>query len=454
MRHKVVLGVAPTRRDWFTNSVVLANRDAINQTAKALCDQQSAEFVGIQGLSQDGTMSTLDIADRVISRFRQAGVNAIFVPHCNFGQEETVLRLARALSVPLLIWGPRDGAPNGLAERDTDTQCGLFATGKALFRCGIPFTYVENCSLDDQTFEDGFCNFLTAARIVANLRHTRIAQISVRPQPFLSVMVNESELLERFGFEVVPVHASRITSDAIALRETPEASTIIEGYRAAGIDLSRMDATALANMAGLELAIRRFAQENGCDSVVSECWNIYGEALGIRPCAVFGNLIDSGLPVACENDIHGAISMLIAQACNGGREPVFLADLTQRHPENNNAELLWHCGPFPKGLRKADSTAFVRDGMGNWALKNGGALTLIRFDGCRGEYRLLGGEARTCSGPQTNGTYVWAEVDDWPRWEKTLVTGPYIHHVAGVYGSYAAAIREAARYLPLTFEQP
>lgn len=454
IRKPLVLGVAPTRRDWFSNEAVLANRDAVNRAAQQICERYGARFVGIEGLSQDGTMSTLEIADRVIDRFRQQGVNALFVPHCNFGQEETVLRLARAMQVPLLIWGPRDGCPDGLSERLTDTQCGLFATGKALYRGGVPFTYLENCALEDPKFQDGLRDFLTAARIVLQLRQTRIAQISVRPQPFLSVMVNESELLERFGFEVVPVHAGRITGDAIALRDTPEAKAIVEGYRAAGIDVSAMEGERLSNMAGLELAIRRFARENGCDSVVSECWNIYGETLGIRPCAVFGNLADSGLPVACENDIHGAVSMLIAQACNNAAEPIFLADLTQRHPSNDNAELLWHCGPFPKGLRKPGGQAFVKDGMGNWALKEEGALTLIRFDGCRGEYRLLCGEACTCPGPQTNGNYLWVEVDDWPRWERTLVTGPYIHHVAGVYGRYLDAVKQAAQYLPVVFQQP
>lgn len=453
MNQKLILGVAPTRRDWFTNEVVLSNRDQIIRKIQELCQQYDVTYVGIEGLSADGTMSNLADTDRIIKRFRQRGVNALFLPHCNFGQEETVLRLGRALQVPMLVWGPRDSAPEGLCDRMTDTQCGLFATGKALYRGGVPFTYLENSHLTDPVFEKGMRDFLTAGRIMAQLRGARIAQISVRPQPFLSVMINESELLERFGFEVVPVHASRITDDALALRDTAEAKAILEGYRAAGIECSAMNVDRLSNMAGLELAIRKFAAENGCGSVVSECWNIYASTLGIRPCAVFGNLADSGLPVACENDIHGAVSMLIAQACNNANEPVFLADLTQRHPTNDNAELLWHCGPFPKGLRKEAAHAFLKDGMGNWELKSG-ALTLIRFDGCRGEYRLLCGQAQTCDGPQTNGNYVWVEVDDWTRWERILVTGPYIHHVAAVYGDYADAVRQAAAYLPVTFERP
>lgn len=450
---KLVLGVAPTRRDYFTNETVETNRDHIQSVTRTLCGQFDVEVVGIEGLSPDGMMSDIHTADQVIQRFQERKVNALFIPHCNFGQEETVLRLGRALQAPLLLWGGRDEGPDGFAWRTTDTQCGLFASGKALYRGGVPFTYIENSRTDDAVFQKGFRDFLTTARIAARLKGARIAQISVRPQPFLSVMVNESELLERFGFEIIPVPATEIITRARTLADTPEAAAILEGYTAAGVDTSRMDAASLRNMAGLELAIEQFAAEKGCDSVVSECWNIFGDSLGIRPCAVFGNLIDKGLTVACENDIHGAISMLIAQACNNGAEPVFLADLTQRHPGNDNAELLWHCGPFPKGLKKIGGHAFLSESMGQWELKDG-SLTLLRFDGCRGNYQLLAGSAHTCQGPLTNGNYVWAEVDDWPRWERKLVCGPYIHHVACVYGDYVSAIEEVCKYLPVTFDRP
>lgn len=455
MNHKrVILGVAPTRRDWVTNQTTLKNRDHIIHVAKELCNKYDAEFVGIDGLCDDSLISDIFTADRVIEFFRSKHVNALFIPHCNFGQEEAVLRLARAMGVPVLIWGERDSAPDGFAWRDTDTQCGLFATGKALYRGGVPFTYIENSSTDDEVFQKGFRDFIIAARINANLKNIRIAQISVRPQPFLSVMINESELLERFGFEVVPVPATTILESARKLAEAPEAGEIIEDYHKAGIDTDKMDGRSLHHMSGLQLAIKNFAEENLCSAVVSECWNIYGQGLGIRPCAVFGNLIDSGLPVACENDVHGAISMVIAQACNDFSEPVFLADLTQRHPTNDNAELLWHCGPFPKGLRKKDAHAFLNDGMGQWPLQDG-ELTLLRFDGCRGRYSLLAGPAKTADGPVTNGNYVWAEVDCWPRWEKKLVCGPYIHHVACVYGDYADAIEESCKYMEsLSFDRP
>ena len=147
---KLILGVAPTRRDYFTNETVEANRDHILSVTRELCAQYDVQMVGIEGLSPDGMMSDIHAADRIIQRFREQGVNALFIPHCNFGQEETVLRLGRAMQVPLLLWGERDEAPNGFAWRTTDTQCGLFASGKALYRGGVPFTYIENCIVESR----------------------------------------------------------------------------------------------------------------------------------------------------------------------------------------------------------------------------------------------------------------------------------------------------------------
>ena len=30
--------------------------------------------------------------------------------------------------------------------------------------------------------------------------------------------------------------------------------------------------------------------------------------------------------------------------------------------------------------------------------------------------------------------------------------GPYIHHIGGIYGNYLPVLREAARYLGITFD--
>jgi len=160
--------------------------------------------------------------------------------------------------------------------------------------------------------------------------------------------------------------------------------------------------------------------------------------------------------MACETDLHGAISSALLSAASFGESIPFFADLTVRHPHNDNAELLWHCGPFPPSLAAAEEPARLAPhymmpqacpAVGEFRLKDG-PLTLARFDGDHDQYYLMTGEGRTTAGPHMRGTYVWFEVRDWPRWEERLVRGPYIHHVSGAYGHHAAALCEACRFLP------
>ena len=203
-------------------------------------------------------------------------------------------------------------------------------------------------------------------------------------------------------------------------------------------------------IAALRLAVEELMAENRCAAGAMECWSA-ASVFGAPVCTVLGELGDAGLPLACETDVNGAVTMAMLHAATLGEEPVFLADLTIRHPENDNAELLWHCGPFPYSLKDPMSAAGLAEGQERFFLKKG-EITLCRFDEAGGEYYLFGGEGRAVDGPETTGTYVWFEADNWKRWEEKLMFGPYIHHVGGVYGNYKPVLREAARYLGLTFD--
>jgi len=54
----------------------------------------------------------------------------------------------------------------------------------------------------------------------------------------------------------------------------------------------------------------------------------------------------------------------------------------------------------------------------------------------------------------TQGTYLWIEVDDWFKWEKRLIRGPYVHHCAAVHEHIAPALYEACRYIPALEADP
>ena len=447
--YKVVIGLAPTRRDFFPMPKdAFENKKKMMLVLKKIFDGiKDVEVVDLEWLNEEGMLSETSDVAKVEKRFKDAGVDAVFMPHCNFGQEEVVGKLGKAMAKPFLLWGPRDDSPGEDGRRLTDTQCGLFASGKALLRYKVPFTYIENCWVDDPLLKSSIERFVRAVSVIKEVKSMRIGQISLRPWQFHSVIVNEDELLEKFGIEVVPINAVEIMSvyNEVSEKRKSDIENLAK-ETAAAIDVSAVTEEEQQKMAALELSIATVAQRYGCTAMASECWRLYRSNIGVGGCYVFGNLSEKGLPVACETDIHGAVTSGMLAAAARGDSPVFLADVTIRHPSDDNSELLWHCGPFPKSLAKDPAARKLKFSQGHWELK-GGDITVLRFDAIGGDYTLFCGEAKGTEGPKTNGNYIWIKTDDWPKWEKKLVCGPYIHHVAGIHGKYMSVMEEACRYI-------
>lgn len=452
---KLKLGYAPTRR--FTFSAEDAFKYKVMIKEKIQSFGMDFELVDLEGINEEGLLYDDHIAaDRIVERFKRENVDAVFFPHCNFGTEDTVARVGKALGKPVLLWGPRDEAPLEDGMRLRDTQCGLFATGKVLRRFNVPFTYVTNSRVDSPVFERGFTNFVAAANVVKQFRNLRILQIGPRPTSFWTMICNEGELLERFGIELHPITLIDIqrASQRIEKGSSSELAEAID-YINTKLDWSEVTEEDVRRIAALKVAMKQYAVQNGCSAIAIQCWSALQEAMGIMPCLANAILTDEQIPVTCETDIHGAITSVMVQAATMNQLPTFFADLTVRHPENENGELLFHCGNFPVSLsveeRPKLSRHFLFDdhspGTHEGEIKGGG-MTLARFDGDHGEYQLFLGKARGIQGPYTRGSYVWVEVNDWPLWEEKLVKGPYVHHSVGIHANVIPALYEACNYIP------
>jgi len=444
--HEITLGFAPTRRSIFSAPAAVEYADL---TRKKLTGM-GVKYVDINDISEDGLLHDDTDRMKIAEKFREAKVDGLFFPHGNFGTEYEVARLAKDLNVPVLLWGPRDECPDENGIRLRDSQCGLFATGKVLRRFRVPFTYLTNCDLDDPAFEAGVRRFLAVCNVVKTFRNIRILQIGPRPQDFWSTMCNEGELLEKFNVQLAPIPLPELTAAMKAAKE--------EGTRVREtIEFCRKNFTIkikdeeLENVAALKVAIRDLADKNGCNAGAIQCWNALQGEIGIMPCAANALLNEEGFPVVCETDIHGAITALMVEAAGMDENRSFFADWTVRHPFNDNGELLQHCGPWPASCASCTPAigyplAFSHPGSVEAEAKKG-ELTLARFDGDNGEYSLLLGNARGIDGPYTKGTYLWIEVENWPRLEAKIVEGPYIHHCVGIHQDVVPVLYEACRYI-------
>ena len=263
-------------------------------------------------------------------------------------------------------------------------------------------------------------------------------------------MCNEGELLERFNIQLSPIPMPELTATIKKAKEEKHKIKEVVAYCYANMNV-KIKPEELENVAALKVAMKELAEKYGCNAIAIQCWNALQSEIGIMPCAANSLLNEEGIPVVCETDIHGAITAVMVEAAGMDEARSFFADWTVRHPDNENGELLQHCGPWPISVAQEKPTigyplAFNYPGAVE-ALAKYGDMTLARFDGDNGEYSMLLGKAKGVEGPYTKGTYVWVEVENLKRLEEKLVCGPYIHHCVGIHKDVVPVLYEACKYI-------
>ncbi len=451
--YEPLLGVCPIGKFVFSHADALRQKQALFQKLKAW----KIRSCNLERVLPDGLVRDQKQVEPVVEYFRKKGIDALFVPHCNFGTEGAVGMIARHLGVPVLVWGPRDEAPLADGSRLRDSLCGLFASTGVLRKLKVPFTYIDNCRIGDPALEQGVRRFVRAAAVVKALRGMRIAQIGSRIDFFWSTIIDEQDLLARFGVQVLPVDMVEFLRrvQAQARKKRKAYARQLKSVKTWLTIKGRVHDDALINNLALGDEIRQLAADQNLDAVAlqsfSSLQNELGGGLGLAEALDHPGRV----PIAAETDLHGAIGSVLVEAAAGIAEPSFFPEFTARHPGNDNAVLMWHAGA-PVCLR--DSTSKVKLAP-PWILKGlppaslhfklkDGPLTVCRFEKADADYVLGIGQGHTVPGPWTQEFYAWMEVDDWPTWERKLMEGPYIHHVSAIYAHCAGALVEACKYIP------
>ena len=455
LNYKVKIGLAPMRRDRPKRppKTFLAWESAEERGHRFVkyieenFTSEHVEFVNINGIGCNDLMFDDASAEAVIERFQKEKVDAVIVINCNFGNEEIVADIAKALGKPVCLWAPLDDEYYVHGERPTDSQCGIFGVSRQLQRFGIPFSHIPCCRVESDEFKEAFERFTRVACMVKNFTGMRIGQIGTRPTPFFSVIWNEGELMQKFGVKIIPINMAMIQERFNKTKEekTDEIAKYVQVFK----DNYEMDALTppyLEGMACLVVTYKDLFEEFKLDVISAECWTATPVMFdGLAPCAVYGILADMGYIISCESDMHCAITMSLLSSASFGKAKPFLGEFTVRHPENRNVELLWHCGPFPLSVKDPECKAELVN-QREWFKVKEGQFTVARMDQENGDYMILAGTCKTAPGPITHGTYLWGEFEDLQAWEDRLIEGPYIHHFVEIEGDYTRELKEFCKY--------
>ena len=454
LNYHVKIGLVPIRRDCTPRPGIFNWEYAEERARKTVAyieehfTSENVSFVDLKGINDVEVLYNEKDVQPVVDLMRKERADAIFIINSNFGNEEVAAMVTKELGLPVLLWGPLDDVFEPDGSRHTDSQCGLFGVSRQMQRYGVPFSYIENCRVSDPIFAEGLDKFVRVACMIKNFRGMRIAQVGLRPKPFCSVIFNEGELMEKFGLQIIPVNLAVVIDkyNKILAEKDAEleagAKLLLSRY-----EMDDLTPPLLKKVYAFVLLYQWIFETYNVQAVSAECWTAMQLGVGAMPCTAYSVLADMGYIISCECDLHGAISMALLSCASLGKKVPFFGEFTVRHPENKNAELLWHCGPFAYSLKK-DGVPCKNVNMRQWFQVKDGQYTVSRFDQDNGNYSLLAGTCKSTEGPYTFGTYLWAEFKNLTAWEKKLIEGPYIHHMAEIEGDYTEELREFTKFVP------
>ena len=468
--YKVKIGIAPVRRITPNKTAGMFNALSAKQAKDEFLpyieknfSSDKVEFINLEWFNEEGLMWDYDQAFPIADKFIAEKIDALFVINANFGEEEVGAKLAQLCKVPTIIWAPQDMFFGEDGLRKTDAQCGLFATSKLMQRMGVTFSHIENSPVESEIFKNAFEDFIAVTCMIKNWKKMRILQLGNRPKPFTSMIFNESELMEKFGVEVFPVTSAVVGQRFDDVMENNKAAVDagVE-YIKKTYDLCGSTEEGLRKTAAMVQVYRDLFKDFSPTFISGECGS-FTNTRGFVPCLAISMAMTEKLIVSCESDMLGGITMSLLSCATMGEDFPFFGEFTARHPSNKNAELIWHCGPFPyqvadPALRKPYLNTVVGPD-GNDRQRAGfevarGQYTIARLDAIGGEYSMLLGNFEAVDGPFTLGTYVWGEFKDWANWEKATIFGPYVHHMAEIKGDVVRRVKEFCRYTGIKLDLP
>lgn len=283
---KLILGVVPVKRSFLSMEEAVRQKNKFMSVIRRV-KPELVEIVDVDDIVEQGILYEADKVPAVVDKLKKAGIDALFLPFCDFGEEQAAAAVAAAFRVPVLVWGARDERPNTFEARGRDTQCGMFAATKVMRRYGVTYSYIFNCETESPRFASGYENFLRTAAVVKAVKGLRIAKIGDRPVPFMSVMANEADLLSRFGMVCVPISPSAVVGRMKTILE--ENSMVFQSYCeniSQRMDCAQTKEEDLRKAAAVKMAVQLLMEENNCSVGAFECWSAFPALADICPLPV------------------------------------------------------------------------------------------------------------------------------------------------------------------------
>ncbi|RMF81579.1 MAG: hypothetical protein D6737_04555 [Chloroflexi bacterium] len=221
----------------------------------------------------------------------------------------------------------------------------------------IPYKWFYG-HVESDSFRNRFDITVRALTAVKNLEHTRIAWIGGLSDGFHDMIFDERTLRSRLGVVIEQHELASIVERAKGYDKAP-VTALVKEIKGAASAITVSEDSAFDRVTRLYMALRDFAEEYDYDALAVQCWSKFQQLYKIAPCMAYSWLgSEDGIPVSCEGDVPGVISMHLLNLLTGKPQSSTLLDMTALDPETN-AMLMWHCGVSPRHFANDDGIKWV-----------------------------------------------------------------------------------------------
>jgi len=475
---KVRLGYAPTyRNDWFGYSENC--RKLREETLEVLKALPNVEIVDIaeageqanpsEGSTPNGAFCDVPTANKLGQYFKSQQVDGIIVNPTDFGNQNAVGKLIEQAGVPALVFAGKEPAakpaPNPDLSRVSDSYCGTLGITAALWRRNLKYRFAGIFFPGDEGLREELEQFTRALSAIKGLQGARIGMVGLRPDEFECCMFSEPAVIRKFKANIVPVDVwpvikevkamadddAAVVAKAETIRKTAPVIGVHDGY--------------FTTAAKLDLFLEGLAKNLDLNGLAVQEWGNLTEALGINANGSYARLTEAGLPTACETDVLGTLSMILADRVTLGETKPFFIDWTIQHREDETMALAWHGGNCPPSLAADPSKVALRSeqdqtgelgndpthcaGQYQFEIK-GGPITLCSLVEKDGEWTMLISEGEAVeSGNQISNTYCWLKMPHHQALYRAMAENGFTQHSTMVHGNYADTLELVCQLLDI-----
>ena len=324
-------------------------------------------------------------AEAAIAAIRAADPDGVILLNATFALGILAQAIARAIDQPILLWAFTEPAEQ-TGKLRLNSLVGAHVNASNLFKNGRRASTLYAAG-DDPAAAEAIARFGRVAALARVLRRAKIARIGGYAPGFDNLNVTPAALKSAIGTDLVDLELGQLVGAARGRSDdAPNAAADFD-------DISELSPAQVGKYNALVAGIEDLRAQGGYDAVTIKCWGDLAEQYGIAGCGAAAWLNGHGRVVACEGDVNGALSLMIARGLSG--TPGFLTDIVSVDGVANTA-LLWHIGcagtclAAPGQPRKLFSHFAAGKGVTAGFTLAPGPITLLRLgDDGHGAFRLL-----------------------------------------------------------------